>query len=417
MFKIKKIHAREILNSRGLPTIAVEIKLDNNRRAWASVPSGASTGSNEALELKDGDKKRYAGQGVLKAIRNVNRIIAPKLIGRDPYDQEEIDNLMIKLDGTKNKSRLGANAILGVSLALARIAAISQGKILYDYLRKKFFYDEKEWRFPFPMMNIINGGVHADFSLDFQEYLIIPQQKKAKDRIRCGTEIFQKLGVILKNKGYFINYGAEGGYAPKLVNNEQPLKIIFETIKKAGYNNHQVKLGIDVAASQIYNSKKRKYLLKSDKKELSTNEMIEMFQSLIKKYPIISLEDGLAEDDWQGWQQLTKVLGNKILLVGDDLFVTNIKRLARGIEEKTANAIIIKPNQIGTLTETINCLKMAKKNNFKVIISHRSGETNDDFITDLAVAANADYLKAGSVSRGERVAKYNRLLTIEEEVE
>lgn len=416
MFRIKSIYAREILDSRGWPTVEVEVKLDNNCKAWAAVPSGASTGKHEALELRDGEKKRYQGKGVLKAVDNINKLITRKLIGKDPTKQQEVDQLMIKLDGTKNKTKLGANAILGVSLAVARSAAVSKKLPLYLYLRKKYFNYEKTWQLPYPMMNIINGGRHANFSLDIQEFMIMPLQKMVSERIRCGSEIFYTLGKILKNKGYNTLVGDEGGYAPKLGSNETALKLIIEAIKKLGYSTSQVKLGLDVAASELSNEKKNIYQLRADKKLITANELISWYRALIKKYPIISIEDGLAEDDWQGWQKLTKILGKKILVVGDDLFVTNIKRLERGVKEKVANAIIIKPNQIGTLSETIECIKLAKKNNYKTIISHRSGETIDDFITDLAVAGNADFLKAGSLSRGERIAKYNRLMEIEEEL-
>lgn len=414
MFRIKSIKAREILDSRGNPTVEVEIKLDNNRKAWAAVPSGASTGSHEAWELRDNDRRRYGGQGVLKVVYNVNKIIAPKLIGKDPFDQSEIDNLMIKLDGTGNKKRLGANAILGVSLANARIAAISQNLPTYQYLRKKFFSGLNVWRMPKPMMNIINGGVHANFSLDFQEFMIMPQQKKAKEMIRCGAEIFHNLGRILEAAGFQSLVGDEGGYAPRLKVNEEALKLIFQAIKKSGYNGNNVKIGVDAAASEIF--KNSKYHLRTEKRFLTHSQLIRMYENWINKYPIASLEDGLAEDDWAGWQSLTAKLGKKVILVGDDLFVTDTMRLKKGVNEKVANAILIKLNQIGTVAETINCLKQAKENNYKIIISHRSGETTDDFITDLAVAANADYLKAGSLSRGERVTKYNRLMEIEEEI-
>lgn len=416
MSKIKKIKAREILDSRGFPTIEVEIVLDNNIKAWASVPSGASIGKYEAHELRDGDNKRYLGKGVLKAVNNVNKVIAPKLRGNDPKNQKIIDELMIKLDKTKNKSKLGANAILGVSLAVARAAAISLNKPLYLYLRQKFFKNLKGWNFPVPMMNIINGGVHADFSSDVQEFMILPQQKNVKEAVRCGVEIFHVLGKILKSRKYIITKGDEGGYAPRLKNNEQALDLIMQAINKAGYSKNIVKLAIDVAASQLYNKKEDTYQLKKLKKKYSKSELINWYKDIIKKYPIISIEDGLDETDWDGWQELTRVLGKRINIVGDDLFVTNIEKLKQGIKSKVANSILIKPNQIGTLTETINCIKLAKKKAYKVIISHRSGETADDFITDLAVACQADYLKAGSLARGERVIKYNRLMEIKEEV-
>jgi len=416
MFRIKQIQAREILDSRGWPTVEVEVKLDNNRKAWASVPAGVSTGKYEARELRDNDQKRYFGKGVKKAVFNVNQIIARKLIGKDPYDQEELDQLMIKADNTRNKSKLGANAILGVSLAIARSAAIAQNLPLYQHLRRKFFPKLKEWQLPQPMFNILNGGRHANFAIDFQEFMIVPQQNKVNERIRSAVEIFKTLGEILKKRGLAVLVGDEGGYAPRLRNNEEAIKLICQAIKTAGYNFQKVKIALDVAASEIYQKDKKTYQLKLEKKNLTAQKLIDYYQELIKKYPLISLEDGLAEDDWLNWQKLTKILGKKIKLVGDDLFVTNSQRLRRGLKEKVANTILIKPNQIGTLTETIDCIKLAKDNNYKVIISHRSGETNDDFIVDLAVAANADYLKAGSLTRGERIMKYNRLTEIEEEL-
>lgn len=416
MPRIKKIKAREILDSRGFPTVEVEVVLDNNIKAWAAVPSGASIGRFEALELRDKDKKRYFGKGVLKAINNVNKIIAPKLRGKDPKNQKLIDELMIKLDGTKNKSKLGANATLGVSLAVARAAAILQAKPLYLYLRQKFFKNIKGWNFPVPMMNIINGGVHADFSLDIQEFMILPQQKNIKEAIRCGVEVFHTLGKILKSRKYMITMGDEGGYAPRLKNNEQALDLILQAINKSGYAKNIVKLALDVAASQLYNKKEDTYQLKKLKKKYSKIDLINWYKEIIKKYPIISIEDGLNETDWDGWQELTRILGKRINIIGDDLFVTNIDKLKQGVKYRIANSILIKPNQVGTLIETINCIKLAKKKFYKVIISHRSGETADDFIADLSVACQADYLKAGSLARGERVIKYNRLMEIKEEI-
>lgn len=413
--KIKSIKAREILDSRGNPTVEVEVVLNNGKKAWAGVPSGASTGIHEALELRDGDRKRYGGKGVLKAVKNVNKIIAPKLISKDPGKQKEIDQLMIKLDGTENKSKLGANAILGVSLAVARAAAVGQNKPLYKYLRQKFFNQLKSYKFPRPMMNILNGGAHAGWSIDIQEFMILPMQANIKEAIRCGVEIFHTLKDILKAKGYPVTVGDEGGYAPQLPGNEKALNLIMEAIKKAHYQaGKQVKIALDIAASEFY--KNNRYNLKADKKVFDSGQMIELSQKWVNKYPILSIEDGLSEDDWQGWQRLTKTLGRKINLVGDDLFVTNIKRLKQGIALNVANAILIKLNQIGSLSETIDCIKLAQKNKYKVAISHRSGETVDDFISDLAVASQAEFIKTGSLSRGERVAKYNRLMEIEDEI-
>ncbi len=415
MAKIKSVKAREILDSRGNPTIEVEVILDNGKKAWAGVPSGASTGTHEALELRDGDKKRYAGQGVLKAVGNVNKKIAPKLIGLDPTKQWLIDKLMIGLDGTENKSKLGANAILGVSLAITRCGAMTSKKPLYVYLRNKFWSKQKQWKFPVPMMNILNGGAHAGWSIDIQEFMITPQQKNIKEAIRSGAEIFHKLKSILKTKGYPTTVGDEGGYAPALAGNDRALAIISQAVKRAGYNlGRDVKIAIDPASSEFF--KDGKYEMKADKKTRSAEEMIKMYKDWTDNYPIESIEDGLAEDDWQGWQKLTKILGKKLTLVGDDLFVTNIKRLKRGIKDKTGNAILIKLNQIGSVTETIEAIKLAQKHKYKIAISHRSGETVDDFIADLAVASGAEYIKTGSLSRGERVTKYNRLMEIWDEV-
>ncbi|MDO8669215.1 MAG: phosphopyruvate hydratase [Candidatus Buchananbacteria bacterium] len=415
MAKIKSIKGREILDSRGNPTVEVEVVLDNGKKAWAGVPSGASTGSYEALELRDGDKKRYGGKGVLKAVNNINKKIAPKLIGLDPTKQTEIDKLMIKLDGTENKSNLGANAILGVSLAVARCGAFSTGKPLYVYLRKKFWPKEKQWKFPVPMMNILNGGAHAGWSIDIQEFMVTPQQKNIKEAVRCGAEIFQSLKSILKDMGYPTTVGDEGGYAPSLPGNDKALSIMSQAIKKAGYGFGQdVKIAIDAASSEFF--KDGRYEMKADKKNRTAPEMVKMYQNWLAKYPIESIEDGLSEDDWSGWKQLTKQLGQKVSLVGDDLFVTNVKKLKEGIAKKIGNAILIKLNQIGSVTETVEAIKLAQKNKYKIAVSHRSGETVDDFIADLAVACGAQYIKTGSLSRGERVAKYNRLMEIWDEV-
>lgn len=417
MSKIKSITAREILDSRGNPTVEVEVLLASGRQAWAGVPSGASTGSHEALELRDGDKRRYQGQGVLKAVSNVNKKIASKLVGLDPKNQKQIDELMLKLDGTENKSNLGANAILGVSLAVARAAAIDCQKPLYLYLRQKFWSKNKSRLFPTLMVNIFNGGRHADTNLDMQEFMILPKQKNIKEAIRCGAEIFHALGDVLKMAGLDTDVGNEGGYAPNVGRTTQAISFILRAVKKAGYQaGKDVFLGLDVAASEFFDRESKKYIFKTDKKKLNQTEMIEMFSDWLIKYPLISVEDPLEQDDWRGWQKLTKRLGKKVMLVGDDLFVTNIKRLKEGIKYKVANAILIKLNQIGSLTETIDCIKLAQKNKYKVAVSHRSGETIDDFIADLAVASGAEYIKTGSLSRGERIAKYNRLMEIWDEL-
>ena len=414
MAKIKSVKAREILDSRGNPTVEVEVILDNGKKAWAGVPSGASTGSREALELRDGNKKRYGGKGVLKAVKNVNEIIAPKLKGMNPNDQKKIDDLMIKLDGTENKSKLGANAMLGVSMAVARTAAFSQKKPLYAYLNKKY-WSKTKMKFPVPMMNIINGGAHAGWSTDIQEFMVTPQQKNIKEAVRCGAEIFHALKKLLAKQGLAVTVGDEGGYAPKLAGNEQPIGLIIQAITEAGYKvGKDVKLAIDAASSEFYDN--GKYELKADKKKVTSAEMIEMYAKWCQKYPIESLEDGLAEGDWDGWSDLTKKLGKKIALVGDDLFVTNPAILKEGIEKKVANAILIKLNQIGTVSETVEAMKLAQANKYKLAVSHRSGETADDFIADLAVASGAEYIKTGSLCRAERVAKYNRLMEIWDEM-
>lgn len=415
MSKIKKISAREILDSRGNPTVEVEVVLDNKVKAWAAVPSGASTGSYEALELRDGDAKRYGGKGVLKAVANVNKKIAPKLIGLNPRDQKKIDQLMIDLDGTKNKSKLGANAILGVSLAVARAGAIDSKKPLYAYLKDKYFAKDKKWSFPVPMMNILNGGAHAGWSIDIQEFMITPQQKNIKEAIRCGAEVFHALKTILKDMKYPITVGDEGGYAPRLPGNDRALEVMEQAVIMAGYQfGKDVKIAIDSAASEFY--KGGLYNMKADKANRNYNQMVEMYKGWINKYPIQSLEDGLAEDDWDGWKKLTQEVGKKVTLVGDDLFVTNVERLREGIAQKVGNAVLIKLNQIGSLTETIDCIKLAQANKYKVAVSHRSGETADDFIADLAVASSAEFIKTGSLCRTERVAKYNRLMEIWDEV-
>ena len=422
MSKIKKITAREILDSRGNPTLETKVFLENGIWAKASVPSGASTGIHEALELRDGDAKRYDGLGVLEAIKNVEKKIAPKLIGMEITGQEKIDELMIKLDGTKNKSKLGANSILSVSLACARAAALALDLELYEYINRSYelnsLTDSKNFKLPTPCFNIFNGGKHADTNLDFQEFMIIPVLEASfKEKVRIGAEIFHTLGKVLKTAGFDTDVGNEGGYAPDIVSSIQAIELIMAASLKAGFKpGSQIALGVDVGSSQLYNKSDGKYIFKLDKANFTSATLIGLYYEWFRKYPIIYIEDGLAEDDWSGWQELNKELGSNIMLVGDDLFVTNLERLRKGLKEHAANAILIKPNQVGTLTETIDCVKIAKKHNYKIIISHRSGETTDDFISDLAVAVGADYIKAGSLSRGERLAKYNRLMEIEEQL-
>lgn len=404
--KIKDIHAREILDSRGNPTVEVDVLLDNGVLGRACVPSGASTGVREALELRDGDKSRYMGKGVLKAVENVNTLIRDELLGMDAESQELIDEAMIKLDGTENKSKLGANAMLGVSLANLKAVAISKNTPLY-----KFVGDGKT--LPRPMMNILNGGAHADNNLDFQEFMIIPNRDTFKERLRVGAEVFHTLKKVLKEKGYNTNVGDEGGFAPNLGSNEEGFQVIIEAIEKAGYvPGEDVNLGIDVAASEFYQD--GKYHV--DGKEITTDELIEFYEELVSKYPIISIEDPVDENDWEGFTKITSVLGDKIQLVGDDLFVTNIKCLEKGIELKAGNAILLKLNQIGTYTETLRTIKLAKENGYKTVISHRSGETEDTTIADLAVGLDLGQIKTGSLSRTDRICKYNQLLRIEEEL-
>ena len=409
MTKIKDVHAREILDSRGNPTIEVDVICEDGSFGRASVPSGASTGINEALELRDKDS-RYNGLGVQKAINNVINIIKPELIDFDVTKQREIDELMIKLDNTENKSNLGANAMLGVSIAVLKAAANSKKLDLYEYIG--------EGRtIPVAMMNIINGGSHADNNVDFQEFMIIPTNESFKERLRIGTEVFHSLKKVLKEKGYNTSVGDEGGFAPNLRSNTEALDLIVLSIEKAGYKpGKDVFLALDVAASEFYDEKTQKYDLKGENKSLSKEEMIEFYEYLIKQYPIISIEDGLEEEDFDGFRILTEKIGDKIQLVGDDLFVTNKKILKKGIENNVCNSILIKLNQIGTVTETIDTINLAKENNYKTIISHRSGETEDTYIADFAVGLDLKQIKTGSLSRSERVAKYNQLLRIEEKV-
>ncbi len=403
--KIKDIHAREILDSRGNPTVEVDVILKNGVMGRFAVPSGASTGVREALELRDGDD-RFLGKGVLKAVSNVNNIIRPKLIGMKVEDQRLIDKTLIELDGTENKSKLGANATLGVSIACLKAAANNSGKPLYKYVGN-------EYTLPRPMMNILNGGAHADNNLDFQEYMIIPERDTVKERIRVGAEVFHTLKKVLKEKGYNTNVGDEGGFAPNLASNEEGFKVIMEAITKAGYTpGKDVFIGIDVAASEFYEDG----YYNVDSKKLTTDELINFYKDLVSKYPIISIEDPVDENDWDGFTKITSELGDKIQLVGDDLFVTNIKCLQQGIDLHAGNAILLKVNQIGTYSETIDTINLAKANGYKTIISHRSGETEDTTIASLAVGLNLGQIKTGSMSRTDRIAKYNELIRIEEEL-
>jgi len=417
MSKITKIHAREILDSRGNPTVEVEVELESGIKAMAAVPSGASTGTYEALELRDGDDSRYEGLGVLKAVENVNEKIAPEIVGMEVSSQQEIDNKMIKLDGTENKSSLGANAILGVSLAVSRAAAMEKNIPLYQYIAETFKFPKK-FKLPIPMFNVINGGQHSDSGLSIQEYKIVPNGIETfKEQYRAGSEVFHKLKSLLAKEGYSVSVGDEGGFAPKLENNNQPLEFMNKAIEEAGYKKgEEVNCGVDSAASSFYKEEENQYLFKPENQALTREMLINIYNEWITKYNVISVEDGLNENDWDGWAIMQTKLGERIISIGDDLLVTNVKRLKTAIEKKACNAVLIKVNQIGSLTETIDCIKLAKKNKMKIVISHRSGETTDDFISDLAVGAGADYMKSGSLSRGERICKYNRLLRIEEEL-
>ncbi len=414
MPKIKQIIAREILDSRGNPTIETKIILENGLSAKASVPSGASTGVHEAWELRDSDRNRYGGKCVLKATSNVNNEINKNLKGKEVANQKEIDSALIALDGTKNKKRLGANAILSVSLASARVAAQANNLELYDYLAASYGFSKK-YKMPTPFFNIFNGGKHADTNLDFQEFMIASLKDTSfAEKVRMGAEIFYELGNILKKAGFDTDVGSEGGYAPDIVSSVQAIELILAAAVKTGYKpGEDMGIGIDVGSSGLYNNETGKYVFKLDQASFTSKTLVGLYYEWFRKYPIVSIEDGLGEDDWEGWKGLTKELGKEMMLIGDDLFATNIERLRRGLKERAANAILIKPNQVGTLTETMDCVKLARKHNYKVMVSHRSGETGDDFIADLAVAVGADYIKAGSLSRGERVAKYNRLMEIE----
>ncbi|HEX5002862.1 MAG TPA: phosphopyruvate hydratase [Bacteroidia bacterium] len=412
MSQIAAIRAREIIDSRGNPTIEVDVVTSSGVMGRAAVPSGASTGQHEAVELRDNDKKRYLGKGVLKAVNNVNTAIAEELQGANVFAQSSIDRVMIELDGTPNKSNLGANAILGVSLAVAKAAAEEVGLPLFRYLG-----GVNANTLPVPMMNILNGGAHADNSIDFQEFMIVPAGAESfSESLRMGTEVFHALKKVLKDKGYSTNVGDEGGFAPDIKSNVEAIEFVLKAIEKAGYKpGEDVFIAMDAASTEMYEAKSGKYVFhKSSNEKLSSSEMVSYWADWCKKYPIISIEDGLAEDDWSGWQELTAKLGDKVQLVGDDLYVTNVTRLRRGITEHAGNSILVKVNQIGSLTETINAVELAKSNAFTTIISHRSGETEDATIADLAVALNAGQIKTGSASRSDRIAKYNQLLRIEE---
>jgi len=414
MAKIVKAIGREILDSRGNPTVEADVRLDDGSIGRAAVPSGASTGEHEAIELRDGEKTRYLGKGTRKAAQHINGEIAAAIKGMDATRQAEIDRKMIEIDGTPNKGRLGANAILAVSMANARAAAVSKKMPLY-----RFLGGDSACLLPVPMMNILNGGAHADNSVDFQEFMVAPfGAPNFAEALRMGAEVFHTLKNVLKKKGYSTAVGDEGGFAPNLKSNEEAPETILEAITQAGYRpGIDIGLALDPAASEFYDSTKGKYVFKkSDKSERSSEQMVEFWSNWVKKYPIVSLEDGMAEDDWKGWKLLTDALGKKIQLVGDDLFVTNTERLARGIREGIANSILIKVNQIGTLTETFEAMQMAKEANYTSVVSHRSGETEDTFIADLVVATGAGQIKTGSASRTDRIAKYNQLLRIEEEL-
>jgi len=414
MTEIVDIAAREILDSRGNPTVEADVFLSSGSMGRAAVPSGASTGENEAVELRDGDKSRYLGKGVQKAVKNIVDEILPALAGMDAAAQQEIDKKMIELDGTPNKGRLGANAILAVSMACARAAADAFGLPLYRYLG-----GVNARTLPVPNMNIINGGAHADNSVDFQEFMISPHGAATfADAIRMGSEVFHNLKAVLKGRGYSTAVGDEGGFAPSLKSNEEAVEVILEAITKAGYKpGEQISICLDPAASEFYDTQKKKYVFKkSDKRELTSEQMIAIWESWTRQYPILSIEDGMAEFDWEGWKMLTDALGGKIQLVGDDLFVTNPSILAKGIEKGVANSILIKLNQIGTVTETLECMELAAKNGYTAMVSHRSGETEDSFIADFTVATGCGQIKTGSASRSDRLAKYNQLIRIEQEL-
>ena len=414
MSYIIEVHARQILDSRGNPTVEVDVLTDDGAMGRAAVPSGASTGIHEAAELRDNDKKKYLGKGVLKAVKNVNTSIADALIGFDVTSQAAIDQVMIDLDGTPNKTKLGANAILAVSMAVAKAAAEEANLPLYRYIG-----GTNARTLPMPMMNILNGGAHADNTIDFQEFMIMPiGAPNFSEGLRWGVEIFHQLKSTLKKKGYSTNVGDEGGFAPNIQSNEEAIETVLEAIQSAGYKTGtQIAIAMDAANSELWNAKKKKYVFhKSSGKEMSSDQLVKYWESWVKKYPIISIEDGMAEDDWAGWKNLTDTIGSKCQLVGDDLFVTNVNRLQTGIDKKIANGLLVKVNQIGTLTETINAVSLAQNNGYNTIMSHRSGETEDNTIADLAVALNCGQIKTGSASRSDRMAKYNQLIRIEEQL-
>ena len=414
MSLIESIHARQILDSRGNPTIEVDVVTEAGAFGRAAVPSGASTGTHEAVELRDGDKKRFMGKGVFKAVENVNDIIAEEIVGFDVEDQNLVDKVMLEVDGTKNKSKLGANAILGTSLAVAKAAAMETGQSLFRYIG-----GVNANTLPVPMMNILNGGSHADNSIDFQEFMVMPVKAGSfSEALRMGTEVFHHLKKVLHDKGLSTNVGDEGGFAPNIASNEEAIEVVLRAIEKAGYKpGEDMFIAMDAAASEFYDKKAKVYhFKKSSGKKLKAGEMVEYWAKWASKYPIISIEDGMDENDWKGWKELTDKLGGRVQLVGDDLFVTNVDFLQKGIDQGVANAILVKVNQIGTLTETINAVDLAKRNKYKSVMSHRSGETEDSTIADLAVALNTGQIKTGSASRSDRMAKYNQLLRIEEEL-
>lgn len=411
---IASIHARQILDSRGNPTVEVDVVTSNGTLGRAAVPSGASTGAHEAVELRDEDKSRFMGKGVTKAVSNVNDQLAEELIGLSVFEQNLLDQTMLEVDGTENKSQLGANAILGVSLAVAKAAAIEAGQSLYRYVG-----GVNANTLPLPMMNILNGGSHADNAIDFQEFMIMPVGADTfSESLRMGTEVFHHLKKVLKDAGLSTNVGDEGGFAPNIKSNEEAIEVVLKAIEKAGYKpGEDIFIALDAASTEFYDAEKGLYRFsKSSGKELGSEEMAEYWAKWVNKYPILSIEDGMAEDDWSGWKKHTELIGKKVQLVGDDLFVTNVTRLQRGITESIANSILIKVNQIGTLTETINAINLAKSNSYKSVMSHRSGETEDNTIADLAVALNTGQIKTGSASRSDRMAKYNQLIRIEEEL-
>ena len=412
MSYVASIHARQILDSRGNPTVEVDILTENEHLGRAAVPSGASTGIHEAVELRDGNKKLYGGKGVLKAVKNVNTILAENLLGWDVADQTGIDAMMIALDGTANKSKLGANAILAVSMAVAKAAALEANLPLYRYIG-----GTNAKILPIPMMNILNGGAHADNKIDFQEFMVMPVGASSfSEGLQWGVDIFHALKTVLKKKGFSTNVGDEGGFAPNIQSNEEAIETVLIAIAAAGYKTgSQVMIAMDAANSELWNAKEKKYVFhKSDGKKMTSEQLVKYWEGWVKKYPICSIEDGMAEDDWNGWKMLTEAVGKKCQLVGDDLFVTNVTRLERGIKEGIGNALLVKVNQIGTVTETINAVSMAQNNGFNTIMSHRSGETEDTTIADLAVALNCGQIKTGSASRTDRMAKYNQLIRIEE---